>query len=112
MPNIALVVSIFGSSIAIAGGGRLLGVGSGQVDRVTACRLAVEKSGGAIETSGNAVAASDAFFPFSDGPEILLDAGVKCLVHPGGSKRDEDTFELCRSREVNCLLTGIRTFRH
>ena len=103
---------LMSNAIAIAGSGRLLGVGSGQVDRVTACRLAVEKSGDAIGTSGDAVAASDAFFPFSDGPEILLDAGVKCLVHPGGSKRDEDTFELCRSRDTSCLITGIRTFRH
>ena len=103
---------LMSNAIAIAGGGRLLGVGSGQVDRVTACRLAVEKSGDGIETSGDAVAASDAFFPFSDGPEILLDAGVKCLVHPGGSKRDEDTFEACRSRKASCLITGVRTFRH
>ncbi|MBG83755.1 MAG: bifunctional phosphoribosylaminoimidazolecarboxamide formyltransferase/inosine monophosphate cyclohydrolase [Phycisphaerae bacterium] len=103
---------LMSNAIAIAGDGRLLGVGSGQVDRVTACRLAVEKSGDAIEACGDAVAASDAFFPFSDGPEILLDAGVKCLVHPGGSKRDEDTFELCRSRDANCLITGVRTFRH
>ncbi len=103
---------LMSNAIAIAGGGRLLGVGSGQVDRVTACRLAVEKSGEAITDAGDAVAASDAFFPFPDGPEVLLNAGVTCLVHPGGSKRDEDTFETCRSNEASCLITGVRTFRH
>lgn len=103
---------LMSNAIAIAGKGRLLGVGSGQVDRVTACRLAVEKSGEAIGSTGDAVAASDAFFPFSDGPEILIDAGVRCLIHPGGSKRDDDTFQLCASREASCLITGVRTFRH
>ena len=58
------------------------------------------------------IGASDAFFPFPDGPEILIDAGVTCLIHPGGSKRDEETFELCERRGVTCLLTGIRHFRH
>ncbi len=103
---------LMSNAIAIAGNGRLLGVGSGQVDRVTACRLAVEKSGDDLKSSKDVVAASDAFFPFPDGPEILLDAGVGCLVHPGGSKRDDDTFELCRSQGASCLITGIRTFRH
>ena len=58
------------------------------------------------------VAASDAFFPFKDGPETLIDAGVTCLVHPGGSKRDEETLALCEERGVTCLLTGVRHFRH
>ncbi|MCH2133609.1 MAG: bifunctional phosphoribosylaminoimidazolecarboxamide formyltransferase/IMP cyclohydrolase [Phycisphaerales bacterium] len=100
------------NAIAIAGGGRLLGVGSGQVDRVTACRLAIDKAGEDLASGGDAVAASDAFFPFADGPELLLEAGVTCIVHPGGSKRDEDTFEACRAHDATCLLTGIRTFRH
>ncbi|MDG2423018.1 MAG: bifunctional phosphoribosylaminoimidazolecarboxamide formyltransferase/IMP cyclohydrolase [Phycisphaerales bacterium] len=100
------------NAIAIAGGSRLLGVGSGQVDRVTACRLAVEKSGDSIGDCNDAVAASDAFFPFPDGPEILLAAGIRCLVQPGGSKRDEDTLEACNRHDATCLLTGIRSFRH
>ena len=79
---------------------------------MTACRLAVEKAGESLQECPDAVAASDAFFPFPDGPEILLDAGVRCLVHPGGSKRDEDTFEACRKHEATCMVTGIRTFRH
>ncbi len=59
-----------------------------------------------------ATAASDAFFPFDDGPRLLIDAGVKCLVHPGGSKRDADTESLCRERNVTLPVTGTRHFRH
>lgn len=88
---------------------RLFGVGSGQVDRVSACRLAVEKAGA---HSKNAIAVGDAFFPFPDGPKVLIDAGVKMLVHPGGSKRDEETFALCTEQSVTCMVTGTRHFRH
>ena len=59
-----------------------------------------------------AVAVSDAFFPFDDGPKVLAEAGVSLMVHPGGSKRDEDTFKLCNERGIGCLITGIRHFRH
>jgi phosphoribosylaminoimidazolecarboxamide formyltransferase/IMP cyclohydrolase len=83
------------------------------MDRVASCRNAVEKSGERVRAgAGVAVAASDAFFPFDDGPRLLIGAGVGCLVHPGGSKRDEDTFRLCNELGVTCLLTGIRRFRH
>lgn len=88
---------------------RLFGQGCGMVDRVSACRVAVEKSGSLTK---GAIAASDAFFPFSDGPKVLIDAGVTMLVHPGGSKRDEDTIELCKSRNVTCMITAVRHFRH
>jgi phosphoribosylaminoimidazolecarboxamide formyltransferase/IMP cyclohydrolase len=100
-----------GGSPASGGGGvvRMYGAGAGQMDRVTSCRLAVEKAG---KLAQGAVAFSDAFFPFSDGPEVLINAGVKVIVHPGGSKRDEDTFKLCEERGVTCLTTGIRHFRH
>lgn len=88
---------------------RLFGVGSGQVDRVSACRLAIEKSGPAAR---GAIAVGDAFFPFPDGPRLLIDAGVSMIVHPGGSKRDDETFALCNERGVTCLTTDIRHFRH
>ena len=91
---------------------RLLGGGVGQVDRVTACRLAVEKCKATGASFAVAIAASDAFFPFPDGPKILIDAGVKMIVHPGGSKRDGETFELCNARNVTCMTTGVRRFRH
>lgn len=87
----------------------LVGAGAGQMDRVSACRIAVAKAG---DRSPRCVAASDAFFPFADGPRVLVDAGVRAIVHPGGSKRDEETFALCNERGVTCLITGRRHFRH
>ncbi len=92
-----------------AGTLRQFGAGAGQMDRVASCRLAVEKAG---PKADGAVAFSDAFFPFPDGPKVLADAGVQTIVHPGGSKRDEETFSLCGARGVTCLTTGIRHFRH
>ncbi|MBX3353723.1 MAG: bifunctional phosphoribosylaminoimidazolecarboxamide formyltransferase/IMP cyclohydrolase [Phycisphaeraceae bacterium] len=88
---------------------RLFGAGAGQMDRMTSCRLAVEKAG---DLAQGAIASSDAFFPFKDGPQILIDAGVTMLVHPGGSKRDDETFSLCAERGVTCMTTGVRHFRH
>ncbi|MBC7773410.1 MAG: bifunctional phosphoribosylaminoimidazolecarboxamide formyltransferase/IMP cyclohydrolase [Pyrinomonadaceae bacterium] len=88
---------------------RLFGIGSGQVDRVTACRNAVAKAG---DLCAGAIAVGDAFFPFSDGPRVLAEAGVKVIVHPGGSKRDQDTFDLCNEMGITCLTTGVRHFRH
>jgi len=88
---------------------RLFGAGAGQMDRVASCTLAVAK---AAANARGAVAYSDAFFPFADGPTILADAGITCMVHPGGSKRDQDTFDLCNARGITCLTTGIRHFRH
>ncbi|QOI99459.1 MAG: bifunctional phosphoribosylaminoimidazolecarboxamide formyltransferase/IMP cyclohydrolase [Phycisphaeraceae bacterium] len=98
-----------GGSQPDGGGLALFGAGAGQMDRVTACRIATEKAGARAR---GAVAYSDAFFPFADGPRILIEAGVSCLVHPGGSKRDHETFDLCRERGVTCLVTGLRHFRH
>jgi phosphoribosylaminoimidazolecarboxamide formyltransferase/IMP cyclohydrolase len=101
------------NAVCIGRDGALLGAGAGQMDRVAACRNAIEKSGDRLGPGDVApVAASDAFFPFSDGPKLLIDAGVRCLVHPGGSKRDDETFELCEREGVTCLLTGVRHFRH
>ncbi len=93
----------------------LLGAGAGQMDRVASCRGAIAKARAhldALPASDAPVAASDAFFPFADGPTLLADAGVKCIVHPGGSKRDQETFDLCNQRAVTCMITGTRHFRH
>ncbi|MFO0830909.1 MAG: bifunctional phosphoribosylaminoimidazolecarboxamide formyltransferase/IMP cyclohydrolase [Phycisphaerales bacterium] len=100
---------VLGGSVAGHAGVRMFGAGAGQMDRVTSCRLAVEKAG---PLARGAVAFSDAFFPFADGPEILIKAGVQAIVHPGGSKRDEETFALCEKHGVTCLVTGLRHFRH
>ena len=101
------------NAVAIGGpagaGAALFGAGAGQMDRVAACRNAVSKAGDRAE---GAVAASDAFFPFPDGPEILIDAGVAAIVQPGGSRRDQATLDLCERRGVTCLLTGVRHFKH
>lgn len=97
------------NAIAIGAGRSLYGAGAGQMDRVTSCRLAVEKAG---PRARGAIAASDAFFPFPDGPQILIDAGITTLIHPGGSKRDDETITLCKQKNITCLLTGIRHFRH
>jgi phosphoribosylaminoimidazolecarboxamide formyltransferase/IMP cyclohydrolase len=110
-----VVVRFVGSNAIVIGGRegsgavRLYGIGSGQVDRVSACRLAVEKAGA---KAGGAVALGDAFFPFPDGPKVLVDAGVSMIVHPGGSKRDGETFELCKAHGVTCMTTGMRHFKH
>ncbi len=100
------------NAIAVGGDGRLLGAGTGQVDRVGACSLAIERAGEALGAIERAVAASDAFFPFPDGPELLADAGIRCIVQPGGSKRDDETIALCNDRDITLLMTGIRHFRH
>jgi phosphoribosylaminoimidazolecarboxamide formyltransferase / IMP cyclohydrolase len=93
------------------GGARLFGGGAGQMDRVASCDLAIRKAGD-LSRIRTPIAASDAFFPFADGPEKLVEAGVRVLVHPGGSKRDQDTIDLCTAHGVTCLATGVRHFRH
>ncbi|MDP9173402.1 MAG: bifunctional phosphoribosylaminoimidazolecarboxamide formyltransferase/IMP cyclohydrolase [Planctomycetota bacterium] len=87
----------------------LLGTGAGQMDRPSAARLAIEKAGARITS---AVAASDAFFPFPDGPTLLLNAGVTAIVHPGGSLKDQDTIDVANAKNAALLLTGRRHFKH
>lgn len=97
------------NAILLAAGGASVGVGMGQVNRVDSCRLAVERAG---ERAASAVAASDAFFPFADGPQILIDAGVKAIVQPGGSVRDAEVVAACEAAGVTMYLTGARHFFH
>ena len=101
------------NAIVIARNGALVGAGAGQMDRVESCKIAVAKSNarGQNRTAG-AVAASDAFFPFRDGPDVLIAAGVVAIVQPGGSKRDDETIAACNEAGVALLLTGRRHFRH
>ncbi len=123
------------NAILLATGGATVGVGMGQVNRVDSCKLAVERAntlgvavasdvdaaGGASgaaagapspERARGAVAASDAFFPFADGLQILLDAGVKAVVHPGGSIRDEEVVAAANAAGVTMYFTGARHFFH
>ncbi|HSU02268.1 MAG TPA: bifunctional phosphoribosylaminoimidazolecarboxamide formyltransferase/IMP cyclohydrolase [Nocardioides sp.] len=97
------------NAILLAADGASVGVGMGQVNRVDSCRLAVERAG---ERASSAVAASDAFFPFADGPQILIDAGVKAIVQPGGSVRDPEVVAACEAAGVTMYLTGTRHFFH
>ena len=97
------------NAILLASGGASVGVGMGQVNRVDSCRLAVERAG---DRATGSVAASDAFFPFADGPGILIEAGVKAIVEPGGSVRDDETIEACRAAGVALYFTGTRHFFH
>ncbi|UDY24375.1 bifunctional phosphoribosylaminoimidazolecarboxamide formyltransferase/IMP cyclohydrolase [Nocardioides sp. Kera G14] len=103
------------NAILLARDGGAVGIGMGQVNRVDSCRLAVERANTLVEgeeRARGAVAASDAFFPFEDGPQILIDAGVKAIVQPGGSVRDELTIEACKAAGVTMYFTGTRHFFH
>ncbi|MBC7278234.1 bifunctional phosphoribosylaminoimidazolecarboxamide formyltransferase/IMP cyclohydrolase [Nocardioides sp.] len=103
------------NAILLAKEGAAVGIGMGQVNRVDSCRLAVERANTlaeGAERARGAVAASDAFFPFEDGPQILIDAGVKAIVQPGGSIRDELTIKACEAAGVTMYFTGTRHFAH
>ncbi|MEK6676244.1 MAG: bifunctional phosphoribosylaminoimidazolecarboxamide formyltransferase/IMP cyclohydrolase [Planctomycetota bacterium] len=102
------------NAISICKDGMLLGSGAGQTSRVMSCRIArwlAEENGHGGLLAGSA-AASDAFFPFDDGPKLLMDVGVSALIQPGGSKRDEEVVSACDSRDVTMIFTGTRHFRH
>ncbi|MFD5796766.1 bifunctional phosphoribosylaminoimidazolecarboxamide formyltransferase/IMP cyclohydrolase [Streptomyces diastatochromogenes] len=98
------------NAILLAKDGASVGVGMGQVNRVDSCKLAVERAG--EERARGSYAASDAFFPFPDGPEILINAGVRAIVQPGGSIRDELVVEAAKAAGVTMYFTGTRHFFH
>jgi len=97
------------NAIVLAKGGMIVGVGAGQMSRLDSAKIAVAKAG---DRAKGAVAASDAFFPFPDGVEVLIDAGVSAIIQPGGSIRDQEVFAAAAKRNVPMLLTGARHFRH
>ena len=97
------------NAIVVAADGATVGVGMGQVNRVDAARLAVERGGDRVR---GAVAASDAFFPFPDGLQVLTDAGVKAVVHPGGSMRDDEVTAAAQAAGISLYVTGARHFAH
>ena len=103
------VRAVKSNAILLAHDRATVGVGMGQVNRVDAARLAVARAG---ERSSGAVAASDAFFPFADGLQVLLDAGVRAVVQPGGSVRDEEVVAAAADAGVPMYLTGTRHFAH
>ena len=97
------------NAVCIVRDGALVGAGAGQMDRVASCRIAIDKAG---DRAKGGCVGSDAFFPFRDGPDLLIKAGVTAIAHPGGSKRDDETIAACNEAGVTLLFTGMRHFRH
>jgi phosphoribosylaminoimidazolecarboxamide formyltransferase/IMP cyclohydrolase len=97
------------NAILLAGGGASVGIGMGQVNRVDSCRLAVSRAG---SRAAGSVAASDAFFPFSDGLQVLIDGGVRAVVQPGGSVHDPEVIEAATAAGLTMYFTGARHFAH
>ena len=100
------------NAIVFCGGGMTLGVGAGQMSRIDSARIASIKAANAsLSLQGSAVA-SDAFFPFRDGLDVLADAGAACVIQPGGSMRDEEVIAAANERGIAMVFTGVRHFRH
>jgi len=97
------------NAIVLAKDGATVGIGAGQMSRVDSVRIAIDKARG--DLSG-AVMASDAFFPFPDGPQLALDAGVTAIVQPGGSVRDAEVVAAVEQAGAAMVVTGRRHFRH
>lgn len=104
------VRAVKSNAILLAKDGASVGIGMGQVNRVDSCHLAVSRAGG--ERATGSVAASDAFFPFADGLQVLLDAGVRAVVAPGGSMRDQEVIDAAQAAGVTMYFTGTRHFAH
>ena len=103
------VRAVKSNAILLAKNGAAVGVGMGQVNRVDSAKLAVDRAG---DRANGAVAASDAFFPFADGLQILIDNGISAVVSPGGSVRDEEVIAAAKSANIALFFTGTRHFSH
>ena len=103
------VRAVKSNGILLAQGGASVGIGMGQVNRVDSCQLAVSRAG---DRATGSVAASDAFFPFADGLQLLIDAGVRAVVQPGGSVRDDEVIAAAQAAGVTMYFTGERHFFH
>jgi phosphoribosylaminoimidazolecarboxamide formyltransferase/IMP cyclohydrolase len=107
------VRAVKSNAILLARDGASVGIGMGQVNRVDSCHLAVNRANAdGQDRARGAVAASDAFFPFADGLQVLLDAGVRAVVAPGGSVRDEEVIAAAEQAGVTMYFTGTRHFAH
>jgi phosphoribosylaminoimidazolecarboxamide formyltransferase/IMP cyclohydrolase len=103
---------IWSNAIVLAKNLQTVGIGAGQQSRVDAVRLAMEKSQSFGHDLTGAVLASDAFFPFADGPELALARGVSAIIQPGGSKRDDEVIAAVQAAGASMVFTGRRHFRH
>ena len=101
--------AVASNAIVLVNDGSAVGIGGGQQNRIDAARLACERAGNRARGS---VAASDAFFPFSDGPQMLINAGVAVIVQPGGSQRDDESIAAANNSGIAMIFTGTRHFRH
>ena len=100
------------NAIVFCGDGMTLGVGAGQMSRIDSARIANIKAQNAGLTLQNSAVASDAFFPFRDGLDVVVDAGATCVIQPGGSMRDDEVVAAADERGVAMVYTGTRHFRH
>ena len=98
------------NAIVLASGGVTAGIGAGQMSRVDSVRLAIEKT--QLDSLDGASLASDAYFPFADGPDLAIAAGVTAIIQPGGSKRDEEVVAAVEAAGASMLFTERRHFRH
>jgi phosphoribosylaminoimidazolecarboxamide formyltransferase/IMP cyclohydrolase len=100
------------NAIVLARGLATAGIGAGQMSRVDSARIAVDKAGAAGIPLDGAAMASDAFFPFADGPQLAFEAGVRSVIQPGGSQRDHEVVDACDAAGVAMVFSGRRHFRH
>ena len=105
----SMVKFVKSNAILVAANGQTMGVGAGQMSRVEAVEIALKKAEGKSE---EAVLASDAFFPFKDSVELAAKSGIKAIIQPGGSKRDQESIDACNEHGIAMVFTGIRHFRH
>ncbi len=104
-----MVKHVKSNAIVLSQNRQLVGVGAGQMSRVDSVQIAVQKAG---ERSRGSYLASDAFFPFADGVELAARAGVKAIIQPGGSKRDEEVIATANNFRLIMVFTGYRCFKH
>jgi phosphoribosylaminoimidazolecarboxamide formyltransferase/IMP cyclohydrolase len=100
------------NAIVFCADGMTMGVGAGQMSRLDSARIASIKAGHAGLSLQNTVVASDAFFPFRDGLDVVVDAGANCVIQPGGSMRDPEVIAAADERGVAMVFSGVRHFRH
>jgi len=100
------------NAIVFCRDGQTVGVGAGQMSRVDSARIASVKAQNAGLTLSASVVASDAFFPFRDGVDVVVDAGARAIIQPGGSLRDAEVIAAADERDVAMVFTGVRHFRH
>jgi phosphoribosylaminoimidazolecarboxamide formyltransferase/IMP cyclohydrolase len=100
------------NAIVLVRGLATAGIGAGQMSRVDSVRIAIDKARAAGLPLEGAALASDAFFPFADGPQAAIDAGVRALIQPGGSQRDDEVIEACDAAGAAMVFTSRRHFRH